>query len=428
MNIAVIGSGISGLSAAYFLAQNDAHEVHLFEADDRVGGHTNTIEVPLPNGGVQPVDTGWIVYNGTNYPNLTALFEELAVTTRPTGMSFAVSLGNGAYEWKGSDQLFTVFAQSSNLFNLKHYRLLLDILKLNKRAKALLAAGTLPTGTLGDWLVAEGFSRELMSRYLLPMAGLIWSCSPLKAAEYPVDDFMRFFDSHSLFNTLDQPQWRVVKGGSSQYVKALLRDFEGQLHLNTPVRGIVRGADGVALRFDDGERRFDRVVCATHSDQALALLDAPSEAEHRVLAGMPYNASRCVLHTDASFLPRRKLAWGAWNYLHPDDAIHDQPISGSYWMNALQHIPGPVNYVVTLNPQREIPADKILYDTVYHHPHYGPASTRTHADLPGIQGNGGLWWAGAWTAFGFHEDGLKSGLRAVQGIDPQCLPEWASGL
>lgn len=426
MNIAVIGSGIAGLSSAWCLARH--HSVTLFEQDTRVGGHTNTIDVPLPDGRVQPVDTGWIVYNGKNYPNLTALFGVLGVETRPTGMSFAVSLGDGRYEWKGSDKLFTVFAQPSNLFNLTHLRMLIDLVRLNRRAKKLLAAGTLPQGSLGDWLRAEGFSEALMSRYLLPMAGLIWSCSPARAAEYPVDDFMRFFDNHSLFNTVDQPQWRVVTGGSQTYVKALMADFQGTLRLGTPVRGLNRVADGVEVRTDGGRERFDQVICATHSDQALRLLEDGADDERAILGGIPYNASRCVLHTDDRFLPRRKMAWGAWNYHHPVDAIHDEPISGSYWMNALQHIPGPVNYVVTLNPQREIAADKVLYDTTYHHPHYGADSVMTHQRLAEIQGRGGLWWAGAWAGYGFHEDGLKSGLRVVRALSPQSLPDWVSGL
>lgn len=424
MKIAVVGSGISGLSSAWCLSKR--HDVTLFEADTRVGGHTNTVEVPLGEGRVQPVDTGWIVYNGKNYPNLTALFTELDVRTRPTGMSFAVSLGDGAYEWKGSDQIFTVFAQASNLLNVTHLRMLIDLLRMNRRAKKILASGQLPTGSLGDWLASEGYSRALMSRYLLPMAGLIWSCSPAKAAEYPVDDFMRFFDSHSLFNTVDQPQWRVVVGGSHTYVKALLEDGVGRLRLNTPVRGLRRMDAGVEVQTDAGTELFDQVICATHSDQALSLLAEPRDAEREMLAGMPYNASRCVLHTDERFLPRRRLAWGAWNYLHPRDEIHDQPISGSYWMNALQHIPGPVNYIVTLNPQRAIAPEKVLYDTMYHHPYYGAASVRSHALLPELQGHGGLWWCGAWTAYGFHEDGLKSGLKVVRGIDPSCLPDWAS--
>ncbi|MEQ1439171.1 FAD-dependent oxidoreductase [Fontimonas sp. SYSU GA230001] len=431
MNIAVIGSGISGLSAAYFLAQR--HAVTLYERDPRVGGHTHTIVVPTPSG-EQPVDTGWIVFNGVNYPNLSALFTELGVQTRPTDMSFAVSLGGGAYEWKGSDRLYTVFAQPSNLFRPAHLRLLTDILRLNRHCTALLRAGTLPPGSLGDFLRDAGFSPELGARYLLPMAGLIWSCSPRKAMEYPAADFMRFFDAHSLFTTTQQPTWRTVVGGSHQYVRAMLARFRGTVRLQTPVHALQRVTGGVELTTQDGTRRYDRVVCAVHADQGLRLLADADDRERQVLAGMPYNASRVVLHTDDRHLPRRRGAWAAWNYIN-DEAdftaadfereIHDRPISGSYWMNLLQGIPGPVNYVVTLNPTRDIAADRILYDTVYEHPHYGTASLGTHAGLDQIQDAGGLWWAGAWSGYGFHEDGLRSGLRAVAGIDRECLPRWA---
>lgn len=425
MKIAVIGSGISGLSAAYFLANK--HEVVLFEQDGRVGGHTHTVEVPLPGGGTQAVDTGWIVYNGVNYPNLTALFKELEVRTRPTAMSFAVSIGDGAYEWKGSDNLFTVFAQWRNLFRPSHIRMLLDILRLNRKANAALKSGLLPAGSLGDWLQAEGFSQELRRNYLLPMAGLIWSCSPKKAMEYPVADFMHFFDNHSLFTATQQPTWHTVIGGSHSYVKKLLERYRGGLALNRPVTAIRREpGGGVWLATAEGETRFDQVICASHSDQALRLLSDASVAERRVLGGIPYNQSRVILHTDSSFLPKRRRAWASWNYTHPVEAIHDQPISGSYWMNLLQGIPGSVNYIVSLNPQREPAVGSLIKDLRYEHPHYGAASAMTHAELPAIQGKTGLWWAGAWTAYGFHEDGLKSGLRAVKGIDASCLPAWAA--
>ncbi len=424
MNIAVIGSGISGLSAAHFLAAR--HGVTLFEAEGRVGGHTNTIEVPLSGGGSQPVDTGWIVYNGINYPNLTALFRELKVETRPTSMSFGVSLADGAYEWMGSDNLLSVFAQPSNLFSPRHIRMLLDILKLNRTCNALLKAGTLPAGTLGEFLASAGFSPWLSSRYLLPMAGLIWSCSPKKAQQYPAADFMRFFDNHSLFTATDQPTWHTVIGGSHVYVKKLLAQFKGELKLNTPVQRIRRDGAGVLISTAAGEQRFDAVICATHSDTTLKLLADADADERAVLGGIPYNESRCVLHTDESFLPRRRAAWASWNYTHPVDEVHDQPISGSYWMNKLQGIAGAVNYIVTLNPQREVVKDKVLYDIVYHHPHYGPDSVMTHQRLPEIQGRRAVWFAGAWTAYGFHEDGLKSGLRAVQGIDASCLPDWTA--
>lgn len=426
MKIAVVGSGISGLSAAYFLAQR--HEVTLFEQDGRVGGHTHTVEVPRADGGVQPVDTGWIVYNGVNYPNLTALFGELGVRTRPTSMSFAVSIGDGRYEWKGSDQLWSVFAQPSNLFRPGHIRMLLDILRLNRVANAALRSGRLPTGSLGDWLDSAGFSQELRRDYLLPMAGLIWSCSPQKAAEYPVDDFMRFFDSHSLFTATQQPTWHTVIGGSHGYVKRLLERYRGQIRLHSPVLGLRRVDGGVELRSGEGSARYDQVICATHSDQALRLLADPADDERAVLAGIPYNHSRVLLHSDTSFLPRRRAAWASWNYTHPVSAVHDEPISGSYWMNLLQGIPGERQYIVSLNPRREPAAGSLIADLSYEHPHYGPGSRLTHDRLPDIQGRSRLWWAGAWTAYGFHEDGLKSGLRVVRGIDPACLPAWASGV
>ncbi|MGQ0698089.1 MAG: NAD(P)/FAD-dependent oxidoreductase [Panacagrimonas sp.] len=423
MNIAVIGSGISGLISAYLLSRR--HEVTLFEQDGRVGGHTNTIEVSLPGGGVQSVDTGWIVYNGVNYPNLTAMFRELGVKTRPTSMSFGVSLGNGAYEYMGSDQFWTVFAQPSNLFRISHLRMLIDILRLNAKCNRILKSGVLPAGTLGEFLAGSGLSKELASRYLLPMAGLIWSCSPKKAQEYPAADFMRFFESHSLFTATQQPTWHTVIGGSHQYIKPMLAGFKGSLQLNTPIRSIHRDPSGVTLKTDEDEQCFDVAVCATHSDQALRLLVDADAVERTVLGGIPYNESRCVLHTDESFLPKRRASWASWNYINDRDEVHDRPISGSYWMNKLQGLPGAVNYIVTLNPTREVPRDKVLYDTVYHHPHYGPDSVMTHERLPEIQNRRGVWFAGAWTQFGFHEDGLKSGLRAVKGIDATCLPDWA---
>lgn len=440
MKIAVIGSGIAGLSAAFFLARR--HEIVLFEQDGRVGGHTNTIEVPTPSG-VQPVDTGWIVYNGINYPNLTALFGELGVRTRPTSMSFGVSLNRGAYEWKGSDNLLTVFAQPANLLRAGHLRLLSEILRLNRVCSRLLKADTLPDGSLGDFLHGAGFCAELQARYLLPMAGLIWSCSPRMAMAYPAADFMRFFDAHSLFTATQQPTWHTVIGGSHTYVKALLERYAGTLRLNAAVTRIARVDGGIEIQCGAAVERYDRVVCAVHTDQALRLVADASSAEHEMLEGIPYNASRVVLHTDDSYLPRRRRAWASWNYINDeafgpdargyadvdlDREVHDRQIEGSYWMNLLQGIDGPVNYVVTLNPTRPIATDRILHDTTYHHPHYGPASIVTHRRLAGVQGNGGLWWAGAWSGYGFHEDGLVSGLRAVAGIDRDCLPGWASGV
>ena len=424
MNIAVIGAGISGLITADCLSRR--HQVTLYEAEERIGGHTNTIHVPLPDGGTQAIDTGWIVYNTLNYPNLSALLDELQIATRATRMSFGVSLDDGRYEYMGSDRLWSVFAQPSNLLSLRHLRMLVDILRLNARCRKLLRDQAMPQGSLGEFLDRSGLSPWLSSRYLLPMAGMIWSCSPRQARQYPAASFLRFFDSHALFTATQQPVWRTVVGGSDRYLQPLRQRFSGRLLTATPVQALLRGDTETLVCSARGREAFDAVVCATHADQTLAMLgDDADPLERRLLSGMPYGASRCVLHTDTSFLPRRRAAWASWNYLNDKDEVHDRPVTGSYWMNGLQGIPGSVNYVVTLNPTRPIPQDRILYETVYQHPQYGPESVETQARLGEIQGRRRCWFAGAWTRYGFHEDGLLSGLRVVNAIDPGCLPPWA---
>ena len=421
MKIAVIGTGIAGLATAHLLSRR--HSVVLFEKDSRAGGHTNTFVTPEG----QPVDTGFIVFNELNYPNLTGLFKELDVAVQKTQMSFGVSLNNGAYEWAGSDNLLTVFAQPSNLFRPAHIRMLLEILRLNTKCKKLLASaktGTnLPGGSLQKFLDDCGFSAALRSRYLLPMAGMIWSCSPRQAADYPAADFMRFFDSHGLFTATQQPQWFSVKNGSQSYVKKILASFKGELRLNAGVVQLRRVDGKVLVSTEKNAELFDQVVCATHSDQALRVLVDASRPEREVLSGIPYTPNRAILHTDESFLPRRRAAWAAWNYTHDRDEIHDQPISGSYWMNKLQSIPGPVNYIVTLNPTREPERDKVLYEVTYEHPHYTATAQDTHRRLPEIQGKNRIWWAGAWCGYGFHEDGLKSAVAVASALG--CPPVWA---
>lgn len=415
--IAVIGTGISGMASAWLLSRR--HQVTLFEKDTRAGGHTATFVTPSG----QPVDTGFIVYTEACYPNLTAMFRELEVPVQKTKMSFGVSIGDGRYEWAGSDNLFTVFAQLSNLFNVSHIRFLLELLKLNARCRELLSRKELPVGlSLGQFLDREGYSAALRSRYLLPMAGLIWSCTPKQAAEYPADDFMRFFDAHGLFTAVSQPQWYSVKGGSHVYLKKLLEKFTGELRLGAGVDQLRRDRDGVLVTSRGATERYDAVVCAAHADQALRMLGDASPAERDILSGIPYSKNRVILHTDTSFLPKRRAAWSAWNYQHPVDEIHDEPISGSYWMNLLQSIPGDTQYVVTLNPQREPKAGSILLDTHYEHPFYGAASRETHARLAEIQGRNGIWWAGAWTGYGFHEDGLRSAVNVATEFG--CAPSW----
>jgi predicted NAD/FAD-binding protein len=437
MKIAVIGSGISGLSAAWFLARR--HQVTLFEADSRPGGHTNTVEVQPPGGGSPiPIDTGFIVCNPVNYPNFYRFLDELGVALRNSDMSLGVSVAGGRIEWAGDEDLSKVFAQPGLLFSPSHWQMLRAVMRFNAHVKRLLAENALPTGTLGEFLATHRYPMALRVRYVAAMAGPIWSTSTAGAMEFPFAAFAKFFDSHGLLNVYERPQWQTVVGGSRSYVQRVLETFRGQLQLNTPVLGIRRTTDQAILNTRDGEASFDAVVCATHSDQALAMLHDASADERAVLAGVPYARNRAWLHTDAGLMPRRRRAWSAWNALLTQDRLSDDPIAVSYWMNKLQEIPLPsaravpsavkddtVNYFVTLNPAREPRAETVLYQTDYTHPVYRPETIAAQQALAGIQRQRSVVWAGAWTGYGFHEDGFKSGLRAVAALDRSCLPSWA---
>jgi predicted NAD/FAD-binding protein len=418
MKIAVVGSGISGMASAWLLSAK--HEVVLFEREGRLGGHTNTVTVKTAQG-EQPVDTGFIVYNEQNYPLLTAMFRELDVGTHDSDMSFGVSLGDGSYEYAG-DNFATLFLQASNLVSPRHWRMLLQILRFNALTRKLLGANALPPGSLGEFLDANGFGAELRARYLLPMAGAIWSCSTRQALAYPYAEFARFFDSHGLLNTIDRPQWKSVIGGSRRYVEKIATRFGGLIRLATPVLGIRRSQDAAWVRSGWGEERFDAVVCASHSDQTLALLTDADATEQGVLAPIRYEDNLAYLHTDESLLPRRRRAWSSWNYMGRGDGLTDDKIPITYWMNRLQNIDGPVNYIVSLNPLRAPAADKVLDVTRYAHPMFNVAVTAAQAALPAIQGRRRTWFAGAWTGYGFHEDGLKSAVRIAAAFG--CTPNW----
>ncbi len=426
MRVAVIGSGISGLACAWLLSEK--HEVTLFERTLKLGGHTNTVTVKTPSG-EQPVDTGFIVYNERNYPLLTAMFRELGVSTRHSDMSFGVSIAEGAYEYAG-DTLATLFLQASNLVSRKHWRMLTEILRFNATTRKLLERDALPSGSLSEFLDAHGFSRELSTRYLLPMAGAIWSCSTRQALAFPYADFARFFDAHGLLNAINRPQWRSVVGGSQRYIDAIRARFRGNLRLGAAIHRVRRGEDAAWVAHGEGEERFDAVVCASHADQTLAMLTEVDEHERRVLAAIPYADNVAYLHTDETLLPKRRRAWSSWNYTAASDAISDERIAVTYWMNRLQHIDGETNYLVSLNPPRVPADDKILYRTVYEHPQFGAESVAAQALLPTIQGKRRTWFCGAWTGYGFHEDGLKSALRvaAAFGCKPAWIPDTAGDL
>lgn len=425
MRIAVIGSGIAGLSAAYLLGRR--HEVTLFEAAPRAGGHSNTVTVEAAAGPLA-IDTGFIVCNPVNYPNFFKLMAELGVPLRPSDMSLGVSVAGGRVEWAGDNNLLKIFAQPSLMASPTHLRMLTAVLRFNRHVKKLLAEDRLPDITLGEFLAQHRYPMALRVRYVAAMAGPIWSSSTRGVMAFPFPAFARFFDSHGLLNVADRPQWMTVDGGSRSYVDRFLARASADIRLATPVRDIERAPEGVMLRTDTDEGAFDAVLCAAHADQALAMLVDADSAERELLGAVPFARNRALLHTDAALMPRRRRAWSSWNALLAEDGLSDDPIGVTYWMNRLQGLPGAQQWFLSLNPPTPPARESVVYETEYMHPQYTSATIAAQQRLPAIQGRGGVWWAGAWTAYGFHEDGLLSGLRAVAGIDRDCLPEWAEGL
>ncbi len=420
MKIAVVGSGISGLAVAHAL-QGRA-ELTLFEAGSYFGGHTHTVDVTLPTASgpvTWGVDTGFLVFNERTYPNLIRLFGELDIPTARTDMSFSVQAGAAGrrLEWNGAS-LNSVFAQRGNLFNWRFLRMLREVLRFNRLATELAEAGADAqlVQPLGEWLDAQGFSAEFRDWYFLPMMACIWSCPTAQMLAFPVATMVRFCHNHGLIQVSGRPQWWTVAGGARSYVEKIVARIPDK-RLNTPVRRIERDAQGVTVTTDQGAQRFDQVVLATHSEQALALLRQPSAEESRVLGAIRYQANRAVLHTDASVLPRRRLAWAAWNYERA--AATDQENSRvclHYLLNQLQPLPFEQPVLVSLNPLREIDPQHVLGDYDYAHPVFDLGAIAAQKALPDLQGRQRTWYAGAWTAYGFHEDGLKSGLAVAQAL------------
>ena len=414
MKIAVVGSGISGLASAWLLSQQ--HQVTLFEAGDYIGGHTHTVDIEV-EGVSFPVDTGFLVFNDRTYPHLTAMFRALEVGTVASDMSFAVSLSDPDLEWAGSS-LTTLFAQKRNLARPGFWRMLQDTLRFNRAT-----AGALPEVTLGAYLTREGYSAEFRDWYLLPMGAAIWSCPTQAMLDYPLTTFVRFARNHGLLQITDRPQWHTVRGGGRQYVKRIVNELT-DVRLATPVRSVLRDVDGVWLGLPGGDcERFDEVVLACHSDQALALLgSAASVAERRILGAIRYQSNRAVLHTDASLLPRDPRVWSAWNYM--TGTRHDRPqsVSVSYLINHLQPLPVSTPVIVSLNPHIEPDPAKVIGDYDYDHPLFDQAAIDAQAQLAAIQGVERLWFCGAWGGYGFHEDGLASALAVANRLG--CRAPW----
>jgi predicted NAD/FAD-binding protein len=407
--IAVIGAGISGLSAAWLLRETAS--VTLYEAEPRAGGHADTQTVTLDGESV-PVDTGFIVFNDRNYPNLVGLFAALGVAAHDSNMSFGVSKNNAAFEYAGGD-LKQLFAQPVNIFKPRFIAMVRDILRFNRQAPAFLESGS--NQSLGDYLAAHKYSIGFIEDYVLPMGAAIWSASVDGMRAFPARSFIRFFKNHGLLQVQDRPQWRTVTGGSKVYVARLLRDL-CDARLGQSVRAVRRQADGVTVLTEAGEARFDEVIFACHADQALAMIEAPSEAEQKILGAVTFQDNEAVLHQDSSLMPRRKLAWSSWNYLSQGKQDHEQAVCLTYWMNLLQGMQTRLPLLVSLNPNIAIDPAKILLKKTYRHPQFDAAAIAAQEALPGIQGVAKLWFAGAWTGWGFHEDGIASAVRIANAM------------
>lgn len=420
MKIAIVGSGISGLAAAHHLRQQ-AH-ITLFESGDYFGGHTHTVDVTLPTAqGPQSwgVDTGFLVFNERTYPHLIALFAELGIGTAPSDMSFSVRVpgarGGDGLEWSGSS-LATVFAQKRNLASPRFLGMLSDLLRFNRLCThlALDQQDARMAQPLADFLDEHRFGQAFRDWYFLPMLGCIWSCPTDQMLRFPVATMIRFCHNHGLLQVSHRPQWHTVVGGARHYVDKIIAGIP-DARLSTPVRLIERDAAGATVHTDCGSERFDHVVLATHSDQALALLRQPTPSEAEVLGAIRYQPNRAVLHTDTSVLPERRAAWAAWNYERAaDDRQESARVCLHYLLNRLQPLPFKQALIESLNPVQPIAGHKVIAEFEYSHPVFDLAAIAAQKHVPELQGVQHTWYCGAWTGYGFHEDGLKSGLAVAE--------------
>ncbi len=411
MKIAIVGTGISGMVTAYLLHRD--HEITVFEAADYIGGHTNTIDVQM-NGQTYAVDTGFIVFNDWTYPNFIALLKKLGVETQASDMSFSVKCEQTGLEYNGTS-MNTLFAQRRNLLRPSFYRMIRDILHFNRESVELLNQPE-PGPSLGAYLETNRYSSEFIDHYIVPMGAAIWSADHATMWRFPARYLVQFFKNHGMLSVNDRPAWRVIKGGSQRYMERLIAPFRDRIQLSAPVESVVRHSDSVEIRLTQGggarTMRFDHVIIAAHSDQALSMLTDPSPTEKEILGAIPYHDNEAVLHTDASLLPRRKLAWAAWNY----HLLRNQPDRAvvTYHMNRLQGLSAPHEFCVTLNHSDAIDPAKVLRRITYHHPVYSPAAVeaqKRHGDISGVNRTS---YCGAYWGFGFHEDGVKSALAVCR--------------
>ncbi len=411
--IAVIGSGISGLSCAWLL--NQAHDVTLFEKDDRLGGHSNTVSFELDHQQID-VDTGFIVFNPVNYPNLVKFFEALEVLTCETDMSFAVSIDQGKLEYSGTG-LSGLLAQKSNLFKPSFWKMISEIIHFYGQSESISKRNDLNEVTLGELLAQQGYSNRFIYDHLLPMGAAIWSTPIDKMLNYPASSFIRFCRNHGLVQLKDRPQWATVIGGSKRYVDKIAHTLEGKIKLNSRIHKIIRYDEKVFIEDHHGKReQFDDVVLACHSDQALALLEEPTHDELRLLEAFPYQRNKAYLHLDTTLMPKRKKVWSSWNYLSTQSNDQSQEVSVTYWMNQLQPLATDTPVFVSLNPLKEPEPGSIIRSFFYDHPEFGRDALTSQKELWSLQGHQNTWFCGAYFGYGFHEDGLQAGLAVAEAL------------
>jgi len=424
MKIAIVGAGISGLGCAWLL--NQRHDITVYEAAPRLGGHSNTVDVM----GV-PVDTGFIVYNELNYPNLTRLFDHLDVATKPSIMSLGVSFDDGKLEYAG-DTIWGLFAQRRNLIKPAFYGMVAEILRFYREAPLVLALTEADSPTLGTYLQQNRYGRRFIHQHLLPMAAAIWSCPAEQMLEFPITSFVRFCNNHGLLKVANRPEWRTIDGGSRAYVRRLSAAFADRIRLATPVQTVRRTGHGVAVTDAAGRiELYDQVVLACHGDQAARMLTDATPGEADILGGFRYQANRAILHRDPTLMPRRKRVWSSWNYLARQSAnASGASVSVTYWMNRLQGLDGAPDLFVSLNPIDEPDKALVEREFLYDHPVFDRRTMAAQRRLPGLQGDGGVWFCGSYCGWGFHEDGFSAGLAVARalGVEPpwQTAPAFAA--